>query len=236
MEKKEFKPQRGYGQFYGEIVGLDRNKENYEGTTSEKKAYKSIRFNIKVVEDEMIPVELFGMKQKEVYTYDQDKKKTSKVKWVDRNNAKGLIGVTYTNGSDSDGKNINVVSVPWDAITDIVDNYNDGNVVSVNAELKHSEYNGMPQTKYSIQKLYKSKNEIDFEKEDYVPLRGFKQTFILESVEKSENYDDLYEVNGYVIVNKDGSNNPIKLYISEEKYPKGLKGLKKLKEGAELVV
>lgn len=203
MGKQALEQTRGEFKFVGKVTGLENTDRVLKtGETRNGKPFKSLNFSIKTSEANQLRVSLFAMQQEDVYVYNPKTKKTTKKKYSDwkKNGEKWeqsgnmLIGVNtrITDGSDDD-----VIRLPqWEAVDHIMDNLKNGDSVMISGDIAYSpntseNSNGKPYINYNISSIYKTKNPIDFNSEDFKEQNNFKQQFVFVDSERDEEREKL---------------------------------------------
>lgn len=188
----ELQQTKGYFKVRGIIVGKDNPKKGNgyrEGTTSTGKDYRSIRFLVRTAENNIVPVEKFGMELDFAYAYSKEKKTSKSIPFNKRHSAKLPEG-------------FELIKPDYDVVEDINDTFKDGDSVCVVGEIQFNEYEGNLQKKYIIKGrdlgVYATKEPIDFDAENFKEVSMFEQEIIINSVEKDTERDKL-AVNAYIV-------------------------------------
>lgn len=188
----ELKQTKGYAQFRGIIGGLERvkdaitnRKESRQYLDSDK--IKKLQFSVKTSEDNLIYVEVkqfkTGNSLKNVYISKRDeeskKTETKAVPFNERHrnfdDGWRIIGVALKSNNDEYAKNF----VPYDAIDYILENFNDGDSVFVNAEMSHSDNGeGKFYTNYEVKRMYVTHDPIEFDAEEFEEQSEFVEDVI----------------------------------------------------------
>ena len=201
----ELKQTRGYAQLRGVIGNLDKIKKDLlEGKSNKNlidtETIKKLSFSVKTSKDNVIFVEIkqfkTGNAMQFAYVSKRDeetgKYQTNKINFSDRhrqlNDGWRLIGVSLKGKDDDVVKNL----VPYDAIDYILENFEDGDGVFVNAEIAHSDNGDRQYTNYEVKKMFVTRDEkgqykpIDFDAEDFEEQAEFSDELIYDSSYPSE--------------------------------------------------
>ena len=172
-------PAKGNGFKTGKI-----EKGKFEGRN-----YKSIRFIAKTSNDNIVPVELFGSEEDNVYFYSKSEKKTLKALW----SQKGLKPKT----------GFELITPKFDQVQSINDTYKDGDLVVITGKIEYSQYedkdkNVKLQKKFIIKDIKPSqKTEMDFDDEKFEEYNEFNQEVVIIDTETDEGklYLNAYHIN-----------------------------------------
>ena len=246
IEKEDLKAMYGSVELSGIIAGLDRQKEvdgkkpyqkEYEGGTK----YREIAFNIITNEGESSRVRIKSFKNDFVYYSDKDKN-PKKIEWAKRNKLPKdarLYGQISFHGitKKDDGKYETVYKLDYDAIPLLLESFKDGDAVRVAGSIEYNEYNGTTRKNLDLSRMFHSNLEIDFDEDDYTPVRKFKQTIIFEGYDKEKEKDGgRHLVNARVITNKKNGDNVSVDFEINSMNEKMIKAFKTVKAGTELVI
>ncbi|MMZ58966.1 hypothetical protein D1872_209720 [compost metagenome] len=149
-----------YGNFVlkGTVVGLADKKAFTEGQTENGK-WKRVQFGIKVSENSIIYVELFGLKSSKVKLFKRGTNtgESLTVEWDDLYNSKhndyryaNQVKVNLGRGNINDDLSL----IAWDAIEYFEQQLKVGSNVLVKGSLQLSEYKGSAQEQFMIRELY----------------------------------------------------------------------------------
>lgn len=175
------KETKGYANFKGIISGLHNRKKG-----SSKAEYDwgtVLNFFLKTSEHNSIPVSLIQFNQqvgKPVYFSKRNEEgvfETKSVDWAKRTeDFEGwqLIGVSVRSKNHEDITNL----VPIDAIEYIENNFNDGDSVFVGCQIRRSQSGDKTYTNYEINKIYNTKEELEFEADNFEEVTEFRETFV----------------------------------------------------------
>lgn len=198
--KKEFKldQTKSYFKVEGKVVGMDREGTYREGEVeqgkNEGKTWRSIRFGVQTSEENTIYVELFGMEQDFIYPWSQKAKKSQKIAFEKRNNPPSgyhVIGVNIGLENDEKGKQVRKSLVELDAVEYIHSVLTNGESIQVTGKVEYGEYENkkgdkVPQTRFIIGSIFTTKEEINFDAEDYKEVCVFDQEFVYVDSEYEE--------------------------------------------------
>ncbi|KAF6620508.1 hypothetical protein HFE03_07595 [Paenibacillus sp. EKM102P] len=147
-----------YGNFVlrGTVLGLADKKAFTEGQTENGK-WKRVQFGIKVSENSIVYVELFGSKTSKVKLFKSGTGEPLTVEWDDLYNSEysnyryaNQVKLNISHGSICD--DISVIA--WDAIESFEEQLKDGLEVLVKGSLQINEYKGNSQEQFVIRELY----------------------------------------------------------------------------------
>lgn len=177
----------------GLVKRIDNDKAYNVGKVksgkNQGKNYRSIRFGIQTSPTNELPVELFGMETDTVYVWNADKKEGQKEKWGSQYNlgeSETLLGQVVRVGltTDSDGKFQSHNLTAYDSVDEIFNNLENGDSVAVTGHIEFSEYTKddgtvVPQTKFIIDNISRTKEPVDFEAEGFVEVNDFTQQVVI---------------------------------------------------------
>ena len=136
---------------------------------------------------------LFAVRQDNVYFYNSEKGESIPVEWSKRNSWKRdgyrLIGMGIGLTKNSEGKNEVVYLHQYDAIKYIKEHLEDGQSVFVGGSIEFSHYKRddgivVRQHKLIPQKIYLAQ-EVDFDEEGFEPTANFTQEIVFLGIEKA---------------------------------------------------
>lgn len=141
------------------------------------KNYRSIRFSLKTSEENIIPVEMFGMERDKVYFYNKSERKTVPVDWNKRD-------MTPRDG-------YRLIPPEYDLIEKINNDFKDGDIVVAVGDIKVSTYldkqnNTKQNTKYVLKRVNPSDAILDFTSDKFEELNNFEQEVIIDSIVHEE--------------------------------------------------
>ncbi|MGG1650508.1 hypothetical protein ABHN03_25405 [Paenibacillus sp. NRS-1775] len=153
-----------YGNFVlrGTVVGLADKKAFTEGQTENGK-WKRVQFGIKVSENSIVYVELFGSKTSNIKLFKRGTNtgESLTVEWDDLYSSKysnyryaNQVKVNLGHGSFNDDLSV----IAWDAIEYFEQQLKDGSTVLVKGSLQLGEYKGNSQEQFVIRELYALEN------------------------------------------------------------------------------
>lgn len=240
-KKTEFKPNRISFKARGIITRLgDRGYAEDEN----QGMWQRIRFGVKTSPTNEVPVELFGYKGDAFY-WSKEKGQSFKVDFEDRyNKPKGvkdahMMGVGVNHKGTKEGlENLH----KYDAVQAILDNFSDGDSVQITGQVEYSSYEKEGETvvqkSYSIDRITKFNDPIDFDKEDFKEVSSFEGTFVFLDIDKVKDEDDkvYFDVTSRVVTKKDGTFIDTEFQIPERKAKMSKAFKKSLKWGDEIKV
>lgn len=194
------------GQF--QLVGIVKGIDDYEnavkeGTTRSDKPYKRLQFMVQTSEENIVPVEMFGMVRDEVIFYNMKEREKKKVSWENRAKSHkpfALMGINMGLEKDSKGNKVKKTLVEYDAIDYIAENLSDGDSVFVKGDIDFQEYENQEgkkvnAVKYVIRNVSKVKESVNFEAEDFKEKAMFEQEVVIWDTEKIDNKLMVYAKN-----------------------------------------
>ncbi|MGE5438007.1 MAG: hypothetical protein ACM3O3_12410 [Syntrophothermus sp.] len=150
--------------------------------------YRSIRFKVRTSKDNIIPIEIFGMERQYAYFYNKEEKKTAKVEWSKR----------FAQPKDG----YKLIVPEYDLVQNIEEKFKDGDTVRVIGEFQPQQYeqNGIQKqtVKYIIKQIFKSKDEIDINANDFVEVNSFEQEAVINDIEVDNDNNKIF-INTYII-------------------------------------
>lgn len=194
----------------GKVTRIDKDGAFKEGVAEKGKRqgdlFRSLRFGVKTSPTNEIFVSMYDYEPEEVFVWNSTKKEKNPDYKGDRfpfetwesqkselreqgySCLSTRIGVSY----GEDGKLISNGETGFTASEMIYNNIDNGDSVLIEGEIRHSEYENrqgetVPQTTYTIKKLYKIK-DVDFESEKFEEVTYFEEqiVFVGEDVDKKE--------------------------------------------------
>mgnify|MGYP000983972932 CR=1 FL=1 len=229
---------KGKYKLEGIIEGLKGEGSFREGYTKNDDHYKSLSFFVRTSKTNRIRVEIFGMVRQIVKAYSNKTKKTIDVKWNNRHDDFKDYKVMGTQIVDGGRK----VLVEYDAIDHILENFKDGDAVSLTGRMDYQEFESQGQKRYStkfpftyIKKLSGKEAEIDLETDNIVGKSSFEQEIIIDEIEKDDDENKLV-VNVFTADYR-GEITPTTLHVDMEEFPKLANNLaRRLKFGDMMTV
>lgn len=178
------KETKGYANFKGVISGLHNRRKG--SSRSDESWGTKLRFYVKTSEHNSIPVELTQWSSqigKPVYISSKNDDGGYETKAIDWDRRTEEFEGWQLIGVSARGKNHEEVStlVPIDAIDYIETNFNDGDEVFISCNIRRSQSGDKSYINYEVNRIYASKNPIDFEAEDFEEVSDFKETFVFDS-------------------------------------------------------
>lgn len=208
----KFQETRGIAKFKGEIVKL---KEESIKDDFDNDRCKKISFSIKTSEGNEIPVGLFGYKGDEAMFFPQDgeNREVIRVPWEDRfeerEDGAKLIGV----GIKAPGEKEVTTYTSYDAVNEIFNKFKNGDQVFIQARTNPQSFEGqdgktVTRMDFDIQKIFVTKEEIDFKDEKFEEMSTFQQkgVYLGSEVETDPETKEKYlAIDLRVITKKDGT-------------------------------
>lgn len=206
---------RGTFQMSGKVSG--RMSQNFftEGTSSNGKAYRKVRFGLEIEQGKTVYLDLFGSASDTCYiskrtTLSDGKVQndTQQIPWSQRmefeKNPKykgyQMIGVTCGCKKVLDSKGIERNDVKhltaYDAC-DEIQNLHDNDSVFIRGNIEYQTYNGTHRVNFVPTQVSLCK-EIDFDDMDYVPNARFTQPLVLMGVEANKESGE-YDVQAKIV-------------------------------------
>lgn len=193
------KETKGFAELKGIIGGLDRVKQAIEkgekiNRYSDDDTIKRLYFTVKTNTDNVHFLQLTHFKNNQqayISKFDGEKTETLKIEWENRNrqleDGWRIIGVTVKATGD---ENVRYLT-SFDAIDYILEHFNDGDSVYINASITNSGSDERLFKNYELKKVLALKNPIDFNDEKFEEQADFTEEFVFNNC-----YDD---VNGLII-------------------------------------
>ncbi|WP_010500013.1 hypothetical protein [Paenibacillus elgii] len=215
----ELKPNFGNFTAKGIVTGLDRDNAFTEGQKEGKNPWKKVQFGAKVSETQFVYVELMGAQTKDakfVYRDPSTKKVDNSnfyfVPWKERYKHEpkenyemsNTVTVGLERGEDGKKAKDNKVLTAYDAVDYIKKFLKNGESIYVRGQLQITEYNGRPQEKYVIQKIYVTSDPVNFKVDNFEPEASFNQEIVyLDTSEDSMTGKTFINTN--IIYKRDGN-------------------------------
>lgn len=239
----------------GKVTRIDKDGAYKEGVAEKGKRqgdlFRSLRFGVKTSETNEIFVSMYDYEPTEAFLWNSKKREAdSNYKgdrmpfetWEEQKEElreqgysclQTRVGISY----GEDGKIISNGEVGFTASEIIYDNIDNGDSVLIEGEMRHSVYTNregkeVPQTIYTIKKLYKIK-DVDFEAEKFEEITYFEQeiVYVDSDIDKKEgkmyltgrtiDYQKNYQDVQFIVNFKDESgaidNNMVKLVDAIDK-------------------
>lgn len=211
MANENLKQTASSFKFIGKVGSLDKDGAFKEEVASrgknEGKTYRSLRFSVQTSETNRMMVEMFDFEPEKVFLWNSKLKKENeayKGEWIpfsswerdqEELSEQGYtvfqtrVGFDY----DKNGKLITKGLPSYVASEMIFENLTNGDNVVVEGEIRYSTYQNkegkeVKKTQYIIKKLYKLKNDVDFDAKDFEETTYFEQeiVYVGADVEKKE--------------------------------------------------
>lgn len=219
------------GRFTARGIVTGTSKENFckAITTKTGKEMYMVNFGLEINNGKTIFMSMNGMVKDEVYYSKKDggTYETKKVEWKKRYtfNEDGyrLNGITLGIEKAEDGTNIKSTLAEFDACEKIGKTLTDGMSVFVSGNIEYSTYNDRTSIKYVPTQIYLTRDDIDFDKEDFEQTANFEQTIVFNEIEKSE---DGFTVGGTIVGYSEICQTEFMLDKSKAAFAKTLKSLK----------
>jgi len=187
----------------GKVTRIDKDgafKEEVmqtQGSKREGETYRSLRFGVKTSETNEITVSMFDYEPTEVFMWNSEKKKADKDykgdripfgTWEEQQDElreqgyavlQTRVGLTY----GEDGKVQSKGLPSFVASQEIYNNLHNGDSVVVEGEIRYSKYKNrndemVEQKNYTIKKVFKLKDAVDFQAEDFEEVTYFEQEMV----------------------------------------------------------
>lgn len=184
---------KGTFQVRGKVVGTDKDKFYIEKMTKNNKPWRSINFGVQFDSEKTLYVGTNGMERDNVYfcKKNEDGKTDKKViPWKDRFNyheeGYRMIGVNVgvEKTTDENGNTVNnkKTLTDYDSCKEISDHLRDDMSVFVKGNLEFSTYQDSHRTKFVTSQVSLTKDDVDFEKEEFHPVADFTQMIVFMGV------------------------------------------------------
>lgn len=187
--------------------GAYREDVGKPGTKKEGVPLRALRFGVKTSDDNEITVSMFDYEPEKVFLWNSELRKEDENykgeqiafgDWEDRKEdlkeqgyavLQTRIGVTY----DEKGKIVSEGLPSYVASELIFDELSNGDSVTIEGEIRYSRYKNQKgeekeQTTYTIKKLFKHYEDIDFDDAEFEEVSYFEQEFVFidETVDKED--------------------------------------------------
>lgn len=184
---------KGTFQVRGKVVGTSKDKFYVEKMTKNNKPWRSINFGVQFDSEKTLYVGTNGMERDNVYFCKkiEDGKTDKKViPWKDRFNyheeGYRMIGVNVgvEKTTDENGNTVNnkKTLTDYDSCKEISDHLRDDMSVFVKGNLEFSTYQDSHRTKFVTSQVSLTKDDVDFEKEEFHPVADFTQMIVFMGV------------------------------------------------------
>lgn len=184
---------KGTFQVRGKVIGTSKDKFYVEKMTKNNKPWRSINFGVQFDSEKTLYVGTNGMERDNVYFCKkiEDGKTDKKViPWKDRFNyheeGYRMIGVNVgvEKTTDENGNTVNnkKTLTDYDSCKEISDHLRDDMSVFVKGNLEFSTYQDSHRTKFVTSQVSLTKDDVDFEKEEFHPVADFTQMIVFMGV------------------------------------------------------
>lgn len=184
---------KGTFQVRGKVVGTSKDKFYVEKMTKNNKPWRSVNFGVQFDSEKTLYVGTNGMERDNVYFCKkiEDGKTDKKViPWKDRFNyheeGYRMIGVNVgvEKTTDENGNTVNnkKTLTDYDSCKEISDHLRDDMSVFVKGNLEFSTYQDSHRTKFVTSQVSLTKDDVDFEKEEFHPVADFTQMIVFMGV------------------------------------------------------
>ena len=184
---------KGTFQVRGKVVGTSKDKFYVEKMTKNNKPWRSVNFGVQFDSEKTLYVGTNGMERDNVYFCKkiEDEKTDKKViPWKDRFNyheeGYRMIGVNVgvEKTTDENGNTVNnkKTLTDYDSCKEISDHLRDDMSVFVKGNLEFSTYQDSHRTKFVTSQVSLTKDDVDFEKEEFHPVADFTQMIVFMGV------------------------------------------------------
>lgn len=184
---------KGTFQVRGKVVGTSKDKFYVEKMTKNNKPWRSVNFGVQFDSEKTLYVGTNGMERDNVYFCKkiEDGKTDKKViPWKDRFNyheeGYRMIGVNVgvEKTTDENGNTVNnkKTLTDYDSCKEISDHLRDDMSVFVKENLEFSTYQDSHRTKFVTSQVSLTKDDVDFEKEEFHPVADFTQMIVFMGV------------------------------------------------------
>lgn len=184
---------RGTFQVRGKVIGTSKDKFYVEKMTKSNKPWRSVNFGVQFDNEKTLYVGTNGMERDVVYfskKLEDGKTDVKKIPWKDRFNyheeGYRMIGVNVgvVKTTDENGNTVNdkKTLTDYDSCKEISDHLKDDMSVFVKGNLEFSTYQDSHKTKFITSQVSLTKDDVDFEKEDFHPVSDFTQMIVFMGV------------------------------------------------------
>lgn len=184
---------KGTFQVRGKVIGTSKDKFYVEKMTKNNKPWRSVNFGVQFDNEKTLYVGTNGMERDVVYFSKklEDGKTDKKViPWKDRFNyheeGYRMIGVNVgvEKTTDENGNTVNnkKTLTDYDSCKEISDHLRDDMSVFVKGNLEFSTYQDSHRTKFVTSQVSLTKDDVDFEKEEFHPVADFTQMIVFMGV------------------------------------------------------
>lgn len=184
---------KGTFQVRGKVIGTSKDKFYVEKMTKNNKPWRSVNFGVQFDNDATLYVGTNGMERDVVYfskKLEDGKTDVKKIPWKDRFNyhEEGYrmigvnVGVVKTTDENGNAVNDKKTLTDYDSCKEISDHLRDDMSVFVKGNLEFSTYQDSHRTKFVTSQVSLTKDDVDFEKEEFHPVADFTQMIVFMGV------------------------------------------------------
>lgn len=204
---------KGFFRLRGIVTGV--NKENaFKKQTFDKSEKNTVKFGLKTDKESTVYVNVEGFKMDNVYLFKQSEEKGVKplqkiVTWDERYNYEEegykVIGTRIGLIKNENGKNEINTFHQYDAVDELKSLLKDDMSVFVQGQIDYSSFKNREGDSIRIKKLladaiFLSKDNINFDAEDFKPTSEFKQRIVFVGIQKDEK-EDKFLVEAKIVTN-----------------------------------
>lgn len=184
---------KGTFQVRGKVIGTSKDKFYVEKMTKNNKPWRSVNFGVQFDNEKTLYVGTNGMERDVVYfskKLEDGKTDVKKIPWKDRFNyhEEGYrmigvnVGVVKTTDENGNAVNDKKTLTDYDSCKEISDHLRDDMSVFVKGNLEFSTYQDSHRTKFVTSQVSLTKDDVDFEKEEFHPVADFAQMIVFMGV------------------------------------------------------
>ena len=184
---------KGTFQVRGKVIGTSKDKFYVEKMTKNNKPWRSVNFGVQFDNEKTLYVGTNGMERDVVYfskKLEDGKTDVKKIPWKDRFNyhEEGYrmigvnVGVVKTTDENGNAVNDKKTLTDYDSCKEISDHLRDDMSVFVKGNLEFSTYQDSHRTKFVTSQVSLTKDDVDFEKEEFHPVADFTQMIVFMGV------------------------------------------------------
>lgn len=184
---------KGTFQVRGKVIGTSKDKFYVEKMTKNNKPWRSVNFGVQFDNEKTLYVGTNGM-ERDVVCFskklEDGKTDVKKIPWKDRFNyhEEGYrmigvnVGVVKTTDENGNAVNDKKTLTDYDSCKEISDHLRDDMSVFVKGNLEFSTYQDSHRTKFVTSQVSLTKDDVDFEKEEFHPVADFTQMIVFMGV------------------------------------------------------
>lgn len=238
----ELKETKSYFKLIGVVSRIDKDgafrEEMATRGRNQGKIYRALRFGVKTSDTNEIIVEMFDFEPEKVYLWNSNKKEGDSVPlsyWKEQKDElresgytclQTRVGLEY----DERGKLVAHGMPSFEASRYIFDNLKNGDSVVVEGEIRYSTYRNredkeVVKKSYIIKKLFKLKEEVDFDAEDFEETTYFEQEMVYVGADMDNREKKVYVTGRVIDFNKNFYDTQFVVDFSD-----GDEGMKRLAE------